>query len=423
MKKANKPVCLVIAIVASLILWYYIVTVVSTEMTKTVYDIPVTFSGEEILRDQNLVITTGADQEVTLQLSGRRTVVDPLDKDNISITVDVSKIRAAGEYTRGYTIFYPNQSANVTVTRKQPDTVTIRVEELVRREIPVKTTTEGTVAEGCKIESIKPALSTITVLGTQAQVENISHALIIVDQQGLDSDITKRMEYTFVDNKGNAVDAKELEVDETSINVTVKITKFKEVPLRIEFVNGGGATESNVRCEIDPVSIEVSGSEELLNGLNKIVLENISLAAIVEEQQTLRCPIILPDGLKNESGIVTATANITLSGVVKANVQTENIDFVNVPAGYVALPLTQSLLVTVRGPAEEIGKLTSENLRVVADLASNTSGTGSYTCGSVQVYLDKATKSGVLGKYSIEYELMDEASYTAMLEEENETKR
>lgn len=54
--KKNKIICLLISLFASFVLWSYVVTVINTEQTETIYNIPVTFIGTDILREQNLII-------------------------------------------------------------------------------------------------------------------------------------------------------------------------------------------------------------------------------------------------------------------------------------------------------------------------------------------------------------------------------
>ena len=139
--KNRKPIWMLVSLVAAILLWLYVVTVVSPETTRTFYNIPVVFVGEDNLREEGLTISEGADATVTLRLTGTRSIIDnQLDRDNISITVDVSKIRAAGEYTRSYVIGLPNsiQMSSVTVEHKSPTSISFTVEELVSKEVPVK---------------------------------------------------------------------------------------------------------------------------------------------------------------------------------------------------------------------------------------------------------------------------------------------
>ena len=66
--KKSKLITMAISLLAAICLWIYVVTVVNPEGTTTISNIPVTFSGAEVLReDQGLV---GQLPEVALAQSG-----------------------------------------------------------------------------------------------------------------------------------------------------------------------------------------------------------------------------------------------------------------------------------------------------------------------------------------------------------------
>lgn len=419
--KKSKLIYMLIAIAASLVLWVYVVSVISQEMSQTIYNIPIVFSGEEVLREQGLTITEGADTTISLRVSGKRTVVTQLESDNITVTVDVSKIKTAGDFNRSYTITYPNsiQPTSLTIERKTPSTIDFTVEELETREIPVKTVFQGSVKEGYMLESITPAYDTISVTGTETQVADISYALIYLDAQELELTTTNEMAYTLVNSSGDPVDTTGLEVDMERVSVTMNVAMYKELPLTVLCTAGGGATDANVNLEIDPPTIMVSGDSKLLDNLNKIILATVDLSKI-EDEQSMVYPIVLPDNIKNQSGIVEAKVTISLSGLTTAKMKVGSIEFANVPSGFVAQAVTQSMQVSVRGAVADMENVTSANLRAVADLGSIGAVAGTYTLEKVAVYVDGYSSVGVLGSYNVVVNLMTEADYLATLAETTE---
>ena len=205
-QKRSRLICLLISLVAAVALWAYVVTVVSTEKSATIYNIPVTFTGLDTLQEQNLTVTEGLDATVTLQLTGRRTLIQELNRDNISLTVDVSKITTAGTYSRNYNISYPSGISGINVDRRMPGTIDVTVEELESREIPVKVAFQGSAAEGYMIGSSTAAFDAITITGTADQMDAVSAALVIVNDQNLTSGFVRNMDFTLVDGEGNPVD-------------------------------------------------------------------------------------------------------------------------------------------------------------------------------------------------------------------------
>ena len=420
--KKSKPIYILISVVAAIILWVYVVTVVSTEQTESFYNIPVTFTGVESLREQNLTISEGMNTTVNLRLTGRRTLIQQLSRDTILITVDVSKINAAGEYSRTYSISYPtlSQSGGITVEQRVPQSIDIVVKDLATREIPLRTVFQGTTKEGYAVDSIVAAYDTITVTGTDEQVNEIKSALIIIDDQDLSRTTTMDMEYTMVTREGEPIDISDLQVDAERVSVTINVVKFKEVPLVMAFNPGGGATDANVDWTAEPPTITVSGEEEALDQLNYILLGTQNLSALVADT-VATYPIVVPDGLTNETGTAEAVVSMKLNGLVTKPVRVSaasNYSLINTPDGFVAGLVTQELSITVRGPSEDISTVQASALRVVADLSGLASAAGTYKIENVAVYLDGHPNSGILGSYNVMVTLMTEEEYLRQLEEQ-----
>ncbi len=419
MDKKRTWMTVLLSLLVSVLLWSYVVTAVSQNSTEVIENIPVTFVGEETLRDRNLTITSGRDSAVTLRITGKRSVVTSLDSNNITISVDVSKIQAADEFTRSYTITYPNsiQASSLTVESRSLSSITFTVEELVKKEVPVKVLWKGTLAEDYLLESCLPTVNSISVTGTAARVAPVSKAVIVVDDENISAGFTRESSYTLMNEGGEETDMTGLTVDADTVGVTTKVRFTKQIPLAIAIEPGGGASEANVMWEISPAFITISGEEAILNDMNKVIIETIGLAAI-DGDRTINRPIILPNGVRSESGEISADIAITLVGLSEKTIQVSDISFANEPNGYVAESVTNSVSVTVRGPAASVNQLAVGNIRMVADISDNTGKSGNYTCSNVRVFVDSAANDcGVLGSYTVSYKLMTEEEYQDSLEE------
>ena len=70
--KKSKLITMAISLLAAICLWIYVVTVVNPEGTTTISNIPVTFSGAEVLReDQGLVLSGDYQDMVTVSFTGK----------------------------------------------------------------------------------------------------------------------------------------------------------------------------------------------------------------------------------------------------------------------------------------------------------------------------------------------------------------
>ena len=109
--KDSKIISFIAALIVAIGLWIYVVTVVNPDGETLISDIPVVFSGEEVLQeDQNLIIADGRDASVSVQFSGKNTELKKLlqARSEISAVVDVTNVRSAKEYTLSYDISLPS---------------------------------------------------------------------------------------------------------------------------------------------------------------------------------------------------------------------------------------------------------------------------------------------------------------------------
>ena len=176
------------------------------------------------------------------------------------------------------------------------------------------------------------------------------------------------------------------------------VVKTKEVALTVNIVPGGGATADDAVIDIEPKSIVVSGLEADLEGLTEISLGSINLSDVVGAK-AIPFIINLDPSLTNESGLLSATVMVAVEGLDTEVFAVSNIIPTSPPEGYTAEVVTQSVLVTVRGPAEDLAKIDASQIRIVADL-SNVTVLGASRV-PVQVYLDGINTVGVIGEYTI----------------------
>ena len=93
MKK--KILMALLSLVLSFALWLYVITVVSPGSDDTFYDIPVIFTSETTLTERELIITDVLTEDVTLKLEGNRSDLVLLDRSNIEVIADLSRINMA----------------------------------------------------------------------------------------------------------------------------------------------------------------------------------------------------------------------------------------------------------------------------------------------------------------------------------------
>ena len=136
----NKLLSMLLALAIAFGLWMYVITVVDPESEGSYYDIPVVFDGISQLDNRNLMITSGTSVAVDLRLLGNRTDLNKLDKTNITILADLSRITEAGEHKVKYSISYPSSAGTIEVLEQDPQYITVHVSNRIHKEVPVNIT-------------------------------------------------------------------------------------------------------------------------------------------------------------------------------------------------------------------------------------------------------------------------------------------
>ena len=210
-------------------------------------------------------------------------------------------------------------------------------------------------------------------------------------------------------NAGIAAQAECVPIRETEVealrdfalehNVTLTVVMYKEVQLDVKFIDGGGATSSDVSYTIDPETITLSGDATALEGVNTILLDNIDLSAIMKNEDTVLRQIIIPNNATNVSGEQEAKITLRIKNKEISTIRSSNITFTGVTEGLEAKSIAQQLQVTYRASSEDVKRISANNVRIVADMTEFTQ-PGTYQV-PVEVYFDGFSGAGVIGDYTV----------------------
>lgn len=389
-------------LLAAFALWLYVVTVVSPEWEETFRDVPVTFVGETVLlEERGLKCINKGTTTVSLQLSGNRSDLSKLSNSNITVTVDLAKVYEADTTELPYSISYPGnvpQSA-VTVLNRNPSGIqveivrwdTVELELTPDDMIYLGTPFDGYIKDTAQIENPR-----ISIAGPKDVVSRIAKARVQIDVEGANATFTKEYGYTLYDDDGMPIENAYLEMPAT-VTVTQPILKLKELPLRVDVIYGGGATESNTTITMEYNTILVAGKEEDLADLEELVLGQIDLNQLSGDT-VLTFPVEL-EGISNETGITEVKVTVDMPPLVTKTVKVTQITAANVPEDLTADITTQEIDVVLRGTQQEIDGLSADDLTAVVDFTGKTAGTDRFVA---QITIaDRFPNVGVVGTYTV----------------------
>lgn len=400
----SKLLSMLLSLAIAFGLWLYVITVVDPESEGSYYDVPVVFDGVSQLDSRDLMITSGTDVEVDLRLLGNRTDLNKLDKSNITILADLSRITEPGEHNVKYSISYPSSAGAIEVLEQDPQYITIHVSRRIRKEVPVRVVYTGKLPENFVADVQNAVLdhATVSVSGPEEVMNQIEYAVVKVDLSERMDTIVEICRHTLCDKDENPIeDVSAVTVNVSDIRLTVRVWQIKEIPLVFKVENGGGLTEDMVTLTPDHTTIMVSGNRADLEKLDELVLGTVYLGELTEFTQQVSFDVILPEGITNESGVSQVVIGVQMPIMETKAFRVTTFRVVGAPENVYVQITTQAITVKVRGPVELLNQLTPDMIVATVDCSIQELMTNSHNNLRLTITIEGMEGVGAVGEYTV----------------------
>lgn len=406
----NNVIRILLSLVIAFALWVYVITVVSPNSEDTYYNITVNLRGESVLNDRGLMITSDEIPKVSMKLSGNRTDLNKITSENITLVADLSIIDKPGTQTLFYSHAFPGDVASdaITVLERSPDRITITVERMISKAVPINVVYNGTLSEEYIADRENVLLtdannavledSTLRVTGPESVIDQITQAQVEIDLTDRNESFSEAYRFTLCDKHDRPVDAEHVTTELAEVYVTLYIQKVKEIPLNLQIVDGGGATSQTSQIEYEPKTIKVAGNESVLAELNEYLLGIINLGELSDDTQIV-FPITLPAGVTNLTGVTEVAVSVQFPELQTRTFTVTNIIAANVAEKMKADVVTKELTVTVRGPKELVEKMTEADITATVDFTNAQAGT--FKAKANIIMSSAYAQVGAMGSYDV----------------------
>ncbi len=413
-EKANKILYMVLSLLIAILFWLYVDGQEGNKMTRSYYNIPIEFIGEESsLFNRGLMLEEGGGTMVDLRLSGPRAVLSGLNQKDIHLQANLNSITGPGRWQLTYSIFFPDNinRSEITVESQSLYSVTVLASQLSSRTIPVKAVVEGEVPEPYIYRGERLELDPLelTISGKEEVIDQVREAQVVIDLTGQEETIQQEFEYQLLDKNGEVVDTEGIICSFKRVSVTAPILLIKDLDLAVKLVEAPGAMLENVDYKIlqpgtndATKKITVAGPAASLEGKENIILGEFDLADYSTDVD-IPIDINMPADCENLSGITQVVLSIQFKGLTTKMFSVSNITTRNHSEGQSASVITSALNVVLRGDPADLEQVTAENIRVVADL-KNYNNDGTVTVPA-SVYVDGFDAVGAAGIYTVTVKL------------------
>lgn len=387
-KKSRKALYLFFSIAVSIALWTYVVYIGNPMLEEPVpvSNVKIEFTGEDLLRDNDLIVSSISARDLTVYFSGRLRDKTKISNLEVRAVVDLADVldyhTPTGTHSLDYELIYDSGTSKFTVDHVSIPSVDVTVEQLITNNIQIRPMFEGSIAENYMAGALTLSRDTVSVAGTEAAINRIDRATATIAMDDLSYTVTKEVNIELFDADGEKIDAEEAGitfVNGETVHITQTVLMVKDVAFEIDLVETPTVNDSNISVNIEPASIRLSGDPEVLEGLNVINLGTVDLKSFYTSYSE-QYQIKLPNNTNNLSGFTSVNVRIDIkdSNIEIRRLSTANISYRNAGDGDTVEILNDTIPVVIRGDSETIARVMEENIRIVADLSNVAGSKGAF---------------------------------------------
>ena len=369
-----------ISLLLAIMVWAFAINELNPVLDNDYGPVPVNFIGTEHFAENNLMMISGQNSVMRVRVEGQYSSYEGFSVKDISVTADLSDLDTPGDYQLSGSKVKVNVLADdLKVTSYSPKNLSVTIDRVVSREYPVIAQVSGSPAAGYRYREPELGMENVMVTGPETVLDQIDSVLVSVEANALSESMVYTAPVVFVDAEQNVIQSEFLTPEVNEIDVTIRITKEGEIPLRVDIIPSETLDADEVSVTIDPETIPVHADQSILENYEALTLGQIDLSTLTLSG-VYTFPIQLP-GRLTPIGDIPAAAEVTVEVKDRAFKHLVVTDFeltdVAVSPAHAEVQ-TQSVTVTVTGPRKIVEKLTEENMTVSLSYNSSVLGMGEH---------------------------------------------
>lgn len=365
----------IMAVVFAVILWSYVLAEENPVRQRDIPDVSLRYIQSAELEAKGLAISASLSDildSVDVRVEVEQKNLKYVSNKNIILEVDLSTINGPGEVEMDINPTSPYGK----VLSVSPSTVTLVVDKLSQKNVPVEVEKTGKVADG--YHAMDPVITEPAYIkGASVDVEKVVSAVCHVDLTGLTENFSKSVEVDYLDKDGNVLD-KNMFAGTDSVIVSVDVLAKKTVPVNTDdlLVGKDELAEGYEISEIiiEPGTVDIIGKKDILD-----TIESLEAIPIVVTGANTDVPRLLefnlPEGVSILSdGQVQAVVRIREKVEVK-NYNNVEVQIKNLARGLEASLDIEKIDVVAIAGTNKLSRLFKQDILAYVDLDGLEEGT------------------------------------------------
>lgn len=367
----NNLFIIIVSFITAFVLWGFVLASQNPERTKTLTGIKVTFEGEADLIARSLVIVGDRSTilpDATVYVSADLLHYANLNNSKVTATVSLRSITGEGMHT----LDIRATTSNGTILKVVPSTVTIQVDRLTTKRVPIQVEYDGELSQNYWHSEPVLSKTDVEIKGAYSILSSITSAICKIPLATRTESFSNAISLSLVDSNGHLVNSNLLYGDLPSVTVSLTILPKKTVMLDvINSLIGADALKTNYEVyyiTVSPATVTIIGEKAILDSISRIHLEHLDITGASKSLER-ELKLVIPEGVTVLEDIKTATAYITIQEkVISKTFESIPISVKNLGRGFDYTLSTTSATITISGRISVINKINRGDIELYVDL-------------------------------------------------------
>lgn len=365
---------LLLALVMSLLVWVSAVSA-ADPTEEYVFPSPVPIEVRGVANDLTIVGNPPSSAQVTLRAP--RSVWSQLTAGDIRLVADLSGLEA-GVHQINLGAHVERRPARIVAL--EPASLTITLERLGTRTVPIRVRALGTPAVGYRTQTPEVTPTEATVAGPSSSVTRVAQVLAEVNLTGLRADLIETVPLFPVDSDGQTVVGVRVQPQSARVQVQIQqLGGYRDVAVKVviegQVAPGYWVTSITVS---PPVVTVYSSNAEAVSVLPGFVETEPLVLTGASSTIERRLSLALPPGI-TPVGDQTILVQVGIAAIETSLTVTRMLEIQGLGLGLFAQASPDSVSVILTGPLPVLEGLAPEDVRVIVDLLGLAVGTHQVT--------------------------------------------
>lgn len=356
---------LLLALALAVVVWFSAETAANPNIEST-RSVPLEIVG----LDPNMLVVSNPPAQVRVTLRAPNSVLNSLDSvdGSISAWLDVTGLES-GTYelevkAKASEIYGPVRISQIT-----PEFVTLTIEQLITRSVPVELEVTGEPAIGYQADPPSYTPTVVTVSGAASLVDQVDTTLVTLDISEASETIDVNIPVMALDKNGEPVNGVLINPKEISVTQPIYLQGgYRNVIVKVLTTGQPANGYKLTNITVSPLNVVVfSNDPQLVNDLPGFVeTEPVDLNGAEDDVDTF-VSLELPDGVSvvGDQAVLVRVSIAAIEGSITVELPVTPIGLLPTQAAVLS---PETVKVILSGPVPLLDNLEPSDVRVVVDL-------------------------------------------------------